>query len=100
MPTSALDVGYPQPVGGRGTEVPFHQVLRTISLGTCRGGHGLVAPSPHPSETQLTHEPGHPVPADVEPFTLHLPPHLFGPIDVVVLLVHPGDLHLQHRVIE
>lgn len=92
-------VGHPQPVGCGSTEVPLHQVLGTIGLGIGPGGDGLVAPSPDPSQAQLAHEPGDPVPADVEPFTLQLPPHLLSPIDVVVLAVHPGDLHLQQRVI-
>jgi hypothetical protein len=93
-------VGHPQAVGGAGGEVAFHQILWSLVLRAGRGRAGLVPAAHRAGEPELVHEAGHLVPAGVESFTLQLPPHLLGPIDVVVLFVHPGDLTLQPLVFE
>src|ERR1019366_10265117 len=42
----------------------------------------------------------HPVAADIDPLALGLPPDLLDAIDaVVVLLVYPGDVALEHLIV-
>jgi hypothetical protein len=55
----------------------------------------------HTGETEFALEPPHPVPANVDPFALALPPDLLDAIDaVVVVVVYPGDVALEHLVVE
>jgi hypothetical protein len=66
-----------------------------------RGGGGLVAAAHHAAEPELFHEPPHPVAPDLDPFALALPPDLLNAIDaVVVVFVYPGDVALEHLVVE
>ena len=97
MPTSALQVSHPQPVGCRRGEPAPHQISRTRS---CRvGDRGALDLAAHrPGQTELSHQPLDGAAGHLDTLTVERQPHLACPIHPVVRRVHPFDLGLEARI--
>src|SRR6266508_4220790 len=65
------EIGDPQAIRGRGSEVAVDQIGRALVAGGRDGGAPLGA-ADDPTDAQLTHEPGDVVAADLEAFPAEL----------------------------
>src|SRR5207244_3432498 len=81
-------------VGPAGAEVALDQVRRP---GRDVGGDGGAAPAaPHPAgQPHLAHQALGRAASHGHALAVELAPHLAGPVDAVVGLVHAGDVGLQ-----
>jgi hypothetical protein len=88
------EIGDPQAIGSRCSEVAVDQIGRALVAGGRGGGPPLGAPH-DPTDAQLTHEPGDVVAADLDAFPAELPPELTGAVDLIVGVPDPLDLDLE-----
>ena len=85
MPTSALEVGDPQLVGGRRGEVALDQIGMPPGARVGLGGADPFAAT-HPFDAGGPHQPGHLIAAHVVTGPACRFPQLVRPVDAVVVL--------------
>ena len=71
------------------------QVGRSLIHFDGHGGDWLALAAHHALQIQIVHQPGHPITANPDAFTIELAPDLLDAVDAEVVAVYPSDLDLQ-----